>query len=146
MRRAFKVATVFTGAAAAVAAFTPAAEAATAAGAQRMEPTTSLRNCNGNIASTTSMVFMWPVSKHHGPTCIGDGKHSRQGDPVHPDTNYGNYCAGNNFGFLLYDSGRQKSFAAGSPGRAGMPTSGLGGAFVSFVSISAFRGSIRCRV
>jgi hypothetical protein len=138
MRRAFKVATVFTGAAAAVAAFTPAG-AATAAGAQRMEPATSLRNCNGHLASTTSMVFVYQ-SGNHGPTCIGDGNISLQGFPVRPDTKYGNFCAGNNSGNMFYDSGRSKVFVPGSK------KIGLGGAFVSNVSIGSFRGADKCAI
>jgi hypothetical protein len=144
MRRAFKVATVFTGAAAAAAAFTPAAMAATATGAQRMEPATSSpRNCNQNLLSTTSMVFTWLPSAHHGQTCIGDGDTRRRGIGTSPSANYGNYCAGNNSGYLYYSGLRKKTFTPGHPGRA---TSGLGGAFVSFVSITGFHGSDKCAI
>jgi hypothetical protein len=141
MRRAFKVATVFTGAAAAAAAFTPAALAATAAGAHRMEPATSIRNCDGNLQSTTSMVFKRPPSAHHGPTCIGDGNVALRGIGVSPEANYGNYCTGNNTAAIHFSGDRSKLV---SP--LEMPKGGLGDAFVSLVSIWDFGGTEKCPI
>jgi hypothetical protein len=68
MRKAFKVATVFTGAAACAAAFAPAAGAATTARTQLMEPATSHRNCSKTATSST--VLWRPSSANHGPTCV----------------------------------------------------------------------------
>jgi hypothetical protein len=106
MRRAFKVATVFTGAAACAAAFTPAAEAApmTTAKTELITPDTAHHDCAVGPA-TTSAVFYWLPSAHHGPTCVG-------GDPDY-DVNtslggnaFSKMCAGNNYGefYVVGDS------------------------------------------
>lgn len=100
MRKAFKVATVFTGAAACAAAFAPAAGAATTARNQQMEPATSHRNCVVG-PKTSSTVLRWPTAAHHGPTCV-----SFFGNPGTP-TLLGNnfftfFCAGNNGGSIIY--------------------------------------------
>ena len=106
MRKSFRVATVFTGAAACAAGFTPAALAATAtttAKTQQMEPDTFHRNCPGgyNGPSTTSMHFYYPSSKDHGPTCVGQlGSTSLAG------TFYEAACTGNNSGYYYTPAGR----------------------------------------
>lgn len=101
MRKSFRVATVFTGAAACAAAFTPAAAlaatATTMAKTQQMGPDTFHINCPGGKtgAPTTSMHFYYAPSADHGPTCVGQLGHTSLGD-----TFYWSYCAGNNSGHL----------------------------------------------
>jgi hypothetical protein len=98
MRRAFKVATAFTGTAACAAAFAPGAGAATTARAQQMEPATSHRNCIiGRY--TTSAVFYWPTSARHGPTCVG-GANGITPTPL-GNTFFSQFCAGNNSGIIF---------------------------------------------
>jgi len=72
MRNAKKVATVFTGAAACAAAFTPAAQAATTQTAHGQQTTAAPRTAHNCTIGppTTSVVFTWPASRHHGPTCV----------------------------------------------------------------------------
>ena len=96
MRKAFKVATVFTGAAACAAAFAPAAGAATAARTQPAEPATSHHNCGGG--RTTSTVFWWPSAAHHGPTCVGG--YNNYHSVTFLDTYYSGYCPGDNYGWF----------------------------------------------
>lgn len=103
MRKAFKVATVFTGAAACAAAFTPAAMAAT------VRPDTSHRNCAGGGQLTTSMVFVWPSAAHHGPTCVGGANGTGW---THLGTDYISFCAGNNSGSMKV-SGSTRKFHEG---------------------------------
>ena len=105
MRKSFKVATVFTGTAAAAAAFAPAAGAAT------IRPATSHRNCALGVY-TTSTVLFWPTSKHHGPTCVGGANGS---SPTPLGNNYFTYaCAGNNAGFIDMTNGNTRSYAPGT--------------------------------
>jgi len=99
MRKAFKVATVFTGAAACAAAFAPAAEAATTARTQLIEPATSHRNCAGG--TTTSTVLFRPTSADHGPTCVG-GANNYDSPTYLGGTYFTYFCAGNNYGSIFY--------------------------------------------
>jgi hypothetical protein len=71
MRKAFRVATVFTGAATCAATFTPAATATagTTAMINEIKPHTTVKNCTTSI--TRSAVFYWSPNEHHGPTCVG---------------------------------------------------------------------------
>jgi hypothetical protein len=91
MRKAFKVATVFTGTAAFAAGFAPAAVAATGRAAA------SHWNCAIG-PRTKATVFWWPSSKNHGPTCVGDA--NQNGAPAHLGTFYQSYCPGNNKGWF----------------------------------------------
>jgi hypothetical protein len=102
MRTAFKVATVFTGAAACAAAFAPAAGAATTAKTQLMEPGAFHKNCTGG--STRSVHFYYPMAADHGPTCVGEAGSTSLGG-----THYSSVCTGNNNGFFLH-SGLQYDF------------------------------------
>jgi hypothetical protein len=90
MRKSFKVATVFTGAAAAAAVFAPAAGAATA--------TADAVRYNCPIGPrTAATVLYWPTSKHHGPTCV-----SSIGLISVGDTYFSYFCAGNYFGVINF--------------------------------------------
>jgi hypothetical protein len=98
MRKAFKVATVFTGAAACAGAFAPAAGAATTVRAQQAEPATSHWNCAIG-PRTKAAVFVWPSDTHHGPTCVGDANENNQATSL--GTYYNSYCPGNNYGYVF---------------------------------------------
>ena len=97
MRRAFKVATIFTGAAACAAVFTPATTAGAATTGQ-MKPDTSDRNCYKN--DTTSAAFYYPASKDHGPLCFGGANSVPALDSISP-TVFAKFCAGNNSGYYV---------------------------------------------
>lgn len=97
MRKALKVATVFTGTAACAAAFAPAAGAATMAKTQQMELATSHWNCAIG-PRTTATVFWWPSTAHHGPTCVGGA--NKNGRTTSLNTSYSSYCPGNNVGWF----------------------------------------------
>jgi hypothetical protein len=94
MKRSFRVATVFTGAAACAAAFTPGVATAATAKADLITPDIAHKNCPHTPALTKSVHFYYPPSAKHGPTCVaGDGKTSLGG------TVYSFICTGNNFGW-----------------------------------------------
>ena len=138
MRKAFKVATVFTGAAACTALFAPGAEAATATAGKPqliMLPDTTHKNCTIG-PRTTSTVFWWPASKNHGPTCVGGG-----GDYDVSTSLGGNvftsYCPGNNFGIFLSKGGDIRSYSPGT----GKIHLGVG---VKEVNISFWEGADTC--
>jgi len=107
MRKAFKVATAFTGAAACAAVFTPGAMGATATTAKTLQVNPDIAPKNCTATSTTSMVFWW-VSGAHGPNCVG-------GSPGGPGTttalNNGKYvsriCTGNNWGWIVHSDIKQ---------------------------------------
>ena len=129
MRRAFKVATSFTGAVACTAAFTPAAGAATTT-MGKGAPRAFARNCTIGT-STTSVHFYWLPSAHHGPTCVGEaGTVSLHGIKMSA------FCAGNNFGYF-YANGHKLSFFSGS-------TFELFSAKITQVHISGWGGSSKC--
>jgi hypothetical protein len=98
MRKAFKVATVFTGTAACAALLAPAAEAATGANAQQAEPATSVRNCTIG-PKTHSMVFWWLSTAHHGPTCVGGANSVNV--TKHLGVRYKDFCGGTNYGRIF---------------------------------------------
>jgi hypothetical protein len=95
MRKAFKVATVFTGAAACATTFVPAAGAAT------VRPATSHWDCSIG-PRTTATVLWWPTSKDHGPTCVGGANQNHESTPL--GTIYTSYCPGDNFGYIYTSS------------------------------------------
>jgi hypothetical protein len=137
MRKAFKVATAFTGAAACAAAFTPAAMAATATTAktQQINPDVKAKNCNNTI-ETTSMVFSWSRNLAHGPTCVG-------GSPGGPGTITSlsgktaiSICTGNNWGWL-YLSNEKRHFGQVQDNLMGV---------VGQVHISGWSGTYECPV
>jgi hypothetical protein len=134
MRKAFKVATAFTGAAACAAAFTPAAEAVTAPTLRtQVVPNVEHRNCPIG-PSTTSMVFWWSAAAHHGPTCAGSG-----GVPGHIVFShwFSRICTGNNKGYITSKPGGfHNSFGAG--------LSRLRAQFVYSVDITGHAGTFHC--
>jgi len=101
MRKSFKVATAFTGTAAATAMFAPAAGAAT------MMPDTSHANCTG---STTATVLYRPVSAHHGPTCVFGGN----GRTNLGSTYFQYFCAGDNFGNIIFPDRAARHYNPGA--------------------------------
>jgi hypothetical protein len=128
MRKAFKVVTVFTGTAACAAAFAPAAGAATVT----VKPTTTHKNCSLG-PKTTSMVFWWPASANHGPTCVGG-----YGDPGYTtnlDTYYSSFCAGDNYGSVFIKGRPDVSFGPGTG------TYNLDYAYVMGVYIASWSGA-----
>jgi hypothetical protein len=95
MKRSFKVATVFTGATAFAAAFTPTAGAVTvSAKTQLIKPDIFKKNCTLGHP-TTSVHFYWPAAAHHGPTCLGEAGTTSLGGTV-----FASFCAGNNYGWF----------------------------------------------
>jgi len=131
MRRAFKVATVFTGAAACAAAFTPATMAGAATTGQ-MKPDTSVRECYKS--PTTSAALWYRASAHHGPICFGGANHA---GPVYLSYAYfTRFCAGNNSGSYYRDGTGPVSFSRGN-----MKTVNAG---VGSLTISKWYGSDHC--
>jgi hypothetical protein len=109
MRKAFRVTTVFTGAAVCAATFMPGTEAAAAptSKARQLEPDTFHMNCPAN--PTTSAHFYWPAKSHHGPTCVGE-KYPPATSLNHV---FSAFCAGNNYGYYIAD-GWTVGFSYGS--------------------------------
>ncbi len=103
MRKAFKVATVFTGAAACAAAcataLAPAAGAVTTMRAQQAVPATSKRNCAIGPRTHLRWSSGGRIAAHHGPTCVG-GANSPSKNAILGVT-YTKYCPGNNFGDIF---------------------------------------------
>jgi hypothetical protein len=133
MRTAFKVATVFTGAVACAAAFTPAAEAATTTTAktQLIEPEIFKKNCAIG-PSTTSVVLTRLPSAHHGPTCVGE-----KGKITLSNTYFSYFCAGNNYGqYWITGDTKPFNFYAGSEFNIS--------ARVAAVSIKSWSGGFKC--
>jgi hypothetical protein len=137
MRTAFKVATVFTGAAACAAAFTPAATAATVTTLKTNEvhPDTVKRDCAIG-PTTTSMVFWWEPLSAHGPVCVGSADNPAKN--VNLGGQYFSYiCTGNNYGWLSDGNGSHVKFRQSDyPAPWGLP--------VYTVHISGHGGSYRC--
>jgi hypothetical protein len=99
MRKAFRVATAFTGAAACAAAFTPAAATAAATTAKtQIGPDAFHRDCPDY--STTSVHLYWPASKDHGPTCVG-----QLGTTSLASNYFSGVCTGNNSGDMVTSVG-----------------------------------------
>jgi hypothetical protein len=127
MKRSFRVATVFTGAAAAtVAGFAPAAGAATVApgAATRITPDITGGNCSSNANSSVHLYY--EASQNHArPACFnGDGTW-----PIGKGKRFVSYCAGGFSGYL-YIGGTPKKFTRG--------THYLYGASVSKIEISKY--------
>lgn len=135
MRRAFKVATIFTGTAACAAGFAPAAVAATTAKAQQAEPATSHWNCVVG-PRTTATVFWWPTSAHHGPTCVGGANKNGMATPL--NVQYSSYCPGNNYGWFQAFFGGRFAIHPGETKHA------LNDNYVSSAYISRWSGTDTC--
>ncbi len=117
MKRSFRVATVFTGAAAAVS-LTPAVNALAMPGipsqmpkGQEVTPNITVENCNSGTRQWIHLYYT--AAENHGPTCLAHpGIHA-----MPPNTVIQSYCAGNNFGSIIGidPSGSLRSFLL-SPG------------------------------
>jgi hypothetical protein len=102
MKRSFRVATVFTGAAAAVA-LTPALNAVAMPGnvaqvpkGQEVTPNITVENCNSGTRQWLHLYYT--AAEHHGPSCFG---HPGSYTIPNSRTAFASLCAGNNNGFLL---------------------------------------------
>ena len=101
MKRSFRVATVFTGAAAAMS-LTPAVNALAMPGnlaqvpkGQEVTPNITVENCNSGTRQWIHLYYT--AAENHGPTCLG-----HPGTYVVPNHNtvFQSFCAGNNFGVI----------------------------------------------
>jgi hypothetical protein len=97
MKRSFRAATAFTGAAACAVAFTPTADAATA----RITPDTlHAANCVGN-ASTPQLHLYYAASQHHPtPACVSGPVGSIVNWPS--GKHFSSYCGGEYSGSLVF--------------------------------------------
>ena len=96
MRRAFRVATAFAGAAACATAFAPAADAAVArpeAATHEAKPDITVENCTSGTKQW--MHLYWPASKKHGPTCFGFA-----GPTLVQSVSWSGVCGGDNYGTI----------------------------------------------
>jgi hypothetical protein len=138
VRRAFRVAATFAGAAAGAAAFAPAAGAATA-----VPNTTAAPVFNNCPAGTSHYVHLYfSPSKHHGPQCLGyNGTHYFPNSKSPTGVLYSAFCPGNNNGYIFWwdpASGYQNyHFIAGGNGLRGYLD-------VSEVYISGHTGNATC--
>ncbi len=123
MKRSFRVATLFTGAAAAVA-LTPAVNAvampdnaAQVPKGQEVTPNITVENCNSGTRQWIHLYYT--AAEDHGPTCLG-----HPGTYIVPNHNtvFQSFCAGNNFGHItgLTSSGLEASNSFG-PGNVKFP-------------------------
>jgi hypothetical protein len=141
MRRAFKVATAFTGAAACVAVLTPGvtAAAATTSKSRQMKPA-DLINCPAGW--NTSVHLYWPSTAHHGPTCVGN--HQFKAWPAISKApsgpRYHKLCSGNNNG--SYRSSGSRYYYGYKNGRFGMFS--LGGGKAWWISNKSWNGHASC--
>jgi hypothetical protein len=110
MKRAFRVATVFTGAAACAAALTPTAQAAAVAPGARaaaIPDNVTVGSCPTVIPSGT-LVLAYTPSEFHHPVCFrGSGRWF-----VGADTKFSSYVGVSKSGSLLID-GRWEKFTSG---------------------------------
>lgn len=126
MRRAFRVAAVFAGAAAGAAAFAPAAGAATAVPDRPADIV--FNNCTTGESHFVHLYF--PPSKEHGPQCAGYNGYRYFGG-----TEYSRFCAGNNYGWINI-VGTYFSFSPGYRAAGNLPVESL--------SITGHTGSDTC--
>jgi hypothetical protein len=138
MRRAFTVATVFTGTAACAAAFAPAAGAVTTARDQPLEPATSHRNC-ATGPRTTSTVFWWLPGADHGPTCVGGANY--RGSVTFLYNSYSDFCAGNNSGWYKSPGDANAHYYKPGETKAALPAHDT---YISYVSIYHWTGTDTC--
>jgi hypothetical protein len=105
MRKSFKVATAFTGTAAAAAMFAPAAGAAT------VTPDVSHFNCNAPTFFGT--VLYRPASAHHGPTCVSSSRGNLPGRTNLGNTYFQYFCAGNYSGNIIFPDRAARHYGPG---------------------------------
>ena len=114
MKRSFRVATVFTGAAACAAAFAPTANAAQVApdGTTRIAPDAIAANCEPGMIDASSLhLYYSPKQNHPKPACVflSDGY-----VPIGNGTaKFSSYCAGGYSGYL-YINGSPHRFTRGN--------------------------------
>jgi hypothetical protein len=107
MRKSFRAATMFTGVAAAAAAFAPAAGAATAAPdfVPRSGPA---KAANCTTRSTGDLVLYYTkAEKHSVPACVSGSGYV----PIAP-TKFSSYCGGSYYGYL-WIKGKPERFTSG---------------------------------
>jgi hypothetical protein len=137
MRKAFTVATAFTGAAACAALFAPGADAATTAKAQPIMPGTVHKNCAIGPA-TTSAVFWWRSTAHHGPTCVGGSPDFNVPTSL-GDNYFASVCPGNNYLSIVSELGQ------GQPNKLGPATHTVNlNQHVHWVNIYKWSGADKC--
>jgi hypothetical protein len=109
MRKSFRVATAFTGAAAAVTGFAPAAGAATAAPAVTPAATGTAHAGNCTQAKTYDLVLHYAKAERHAsPACVtGTGFVAIGDGGVH----FSSYCAGAAFSGYLWINHSPRPFA-----------------------------------
>ena len=123
MKRSFKVATVFTGAAACAVALTPAAEAAPVAPGATARPDTIGGNCNPSLAQVALHLYYTPSESHYLAACFsGEGTYW-----LGHGKRFAYYCAAQSSGYL-YIGGVRRKFTGG--------THNLYGQSVSKISIT----------
>jgi hypothetical protein len=110
MKRSFRVATVFTGAAACAVALTPAAEAApTAPGATaRITPAATNHDCTSKSGQAIHLYYSLKEN-HTTPACIA-GSGSVQWAR---GKRFASYCGGGYSGYMWIDGGQKRHFTAG---------------------------------
>jgi hypothetical protein len=104
MKKSFRVATVFTGAAAAAAAFTPAAAAMPVATGPATHDLAPGIAATGNVTATDDcgsrtegwLYLYYAASEHHGPVCLGGTGIV----DIKPGTRIAGYCTGNTYGSM----------------------------------------------
>jgi hypothetical protein len=131
MKRAFRVATVFTGAAAFATVMTPAAQAARVVPGHEFVPDVTARLCSPLTTGSQNLVELAYV-KGHGPECFtGNGQTAIEGAP------FNRYCADSKSGEMYIRSVGWLPFTEG--------THNLYGQVVSSIIIhSAARGPRPC--
>ncbi len=103
MKKTFRVATAFTGAAACTAAFVPPAAATPGATAQEAQPNIVVKHCDSTTKQWVHLYYT-PAEKH-GPACFGfTGLHF-----IGRNTAFSKICTGNNHGYIRY------AFSAAGP-------------------------------
>jgi hypothetical protein len=125
MKRSFRVATVFTGAAACAAAFAPTANAAQVGpnGTTRITPDAKAGTCEPGLIGASSLhLYYSPKQDHPDPACvylsdgyvaIGNGK-----------AKFSSYCGGGYSGYLYID-GSPHRFTKGDHHLYGQDVSGV---------------------
>jgi hypothetical protein len=127
MKRSFRVATVFTGAAACAAVITPAAQAAPMAlgPTARITPdAVTVGKCSPNVnGNYNTLELVYTASEHHSPVCFHGSGYWFIGSGV----KFAEYCADSKSGFLDVNNMGGEKFTPG--------THDLYGQYVEAVSI-----------
>jgi hypothetical protein len=108
MKKSFRVATMFTGIAAA-SALTPAATAvaATLGTTDQVTPKITVEHCNSNTRPWVHLYYT--AAENHGPACFGgNGTYN-----ITSGTRFVDACTGNNYGYLRFSGGPAFHFGTG---------------------------------